>query len=89
MKNSNLDQYTYVVDNGGYHIPIDTDWLEDSADYIAEEAAEDYYDNRDGWEDKWPKIISIYKDSRLLGRFEVDIEYEPTFSASKIEQEEE
>lgn len=62
------------LDSGG-----DLEWL-------AEEAAADFHSNHDGWEGAWPRTITLYgsKTGPELGRFTVDREYEPSFSAQPL-----
>ncbi|MDI6637075.1 hypothetical protein [Pantoea dispersa] len=48
---------------------------------IAQEAAEDFYENHDGWEAAWPREIEIFADGLSLGIFEVEREFTPVFSA--------
>lgn len=48
---------------------------------IADELAEDYNDNHDGWEASWPLELRIYKDGVEVARFEVEKEMVPSFSA--------
>lgn len=52
---------------------------------IAQECAQQDWDDHDGWESKWPKTFSIFHDGELLGYVEVEMEMEPTFSASIID----
>jgi len=60
-------------------------WVgKDSAEYIAEDAAEDYFENHDGWESSWPQSFQIWtEDDEDYGVFEVEMEHEPVFSASE------
>ena len=60
-----------------------SDWDETHLRY-SEAAAQDYYDNCDGWESSWPKTISVFKNDRLLGVYSVELEHEPTFSATLV-----
>jgi len=58
---------------------------------IIEECAEDYFNNRDGWESRnWPKTFILWDDlnGRLLGKYEVDMEAIPHFYAHKLESTE-
>jgi hypothetical protein len=50
---------------------------------VAADAAEDYYSNYDGWEAAWPLEFVLYEseDGPAVGRFEVDCETVPQFSA--------
>lgn len=64
----------------------DYDLADDSwHDSIAEECAKDWYDNKDGWEGKWPRIFSLYrhKEGPAFARFEVTLEHEPAFVTTK------
>jgi hypothetical protein len=49
----------------------------------AEEAADDYHSNHDGWEASWPQVICVEQDGKT-GRFSVDREARPHFMASAI-----
>jgi hypothetical protein len=56
---------------------------EDGIDWIAEECAEDYHSNHDGWECSCPIDFYIYGlDGVLLGVCEVERETVPNFVAS-------
>ena len=54
------------------------------AEEFSEEAARDFYHNRDGWESKWPLEFTVIDDDGLEHRFSVEMEFEPTFSADEI-----
>lgn len=60
-----------------------------SADYLdpreVDESTDDW-ENHDGWEDHWPLNIELFVDGKSVGLFEVVMEMEPTFSASKQER---
>lgn len=62
-----------------------------SGDFWAEEAAEDYFHQHDGWEAHWPLVIALYDgpDGPELARYTVDREYCPEFYAARIEREDE
>lgn len=53
---------------------------------IAEQCAEDFHSNHDGWEVVWPREFVLYEteDGPTLARFEVDMEARPEFSASRL-----
>ena len=53
-------------------------------DSVAEQCAEDWHTNKDGWEGDWPRLFSLYRDKTgpAFARFEVDRECVPQFSAS-------
>lgn len=54
----------------------------DDLGYVAEECAEDYHGNHDGWEAGWPLDFFIFdEEGKLLGKFEVNREAQPVFTA--------
>ncbi len=53
-------------------------------EYLAEDAAEDYYDNHDGYEGDWPVKFAIFDGDKLVGKCEVELGHKPTFSARDI-----
>lgn len=53
----------------------------DDLGWAAEEAAEWYHDNCDGWEASWPKTFRL-SNGKECAEFVVDREYTPTFVAS-------
>ena len=76
-----------VFDDGAFELesPWSNEHAEDAAaELIAEDAAEDYYGNHEGYEESWPCVISVFTESgRLLGTFTVEIELSPVFSATR------
>lgn len=55
------------------------------ADWIAEDAANDYHSEHDGWESHWPLTFRIWDDQgKLLGDYNVDRDYDPVFHASEV-----
>lgn len=61
-------------------------WDRDDLRFVAESAAEDYYDNHDGWEASWPKVFAIHEsaDGPVVALFEVHRDFSPTFSAFMV-----
>jgi len=51
--------------------------------YVAQSAAEDYWDNHDGWESSWPQKICVEVNGET-GTFIVHMDTEPVFYVSKI-----
>lgn len=51
--------------------------------WLAEMAAEDYHDEHDGWEHRWPIEVHLFKDDKPLGTFTVHMEAQPVFSACR------
>lgn len=58
-----------------------SDWDAVDPEYIAQDAAQHYYDECDGWESTWPIKFEIFDGQESLGIYEVHLEHEPTFSA--------
>lgn len=54
--------------------------------YVAEEYADYYHGNRDGWEASWPIIFSIARDGKHLGDVSVDRETRPHFTGRLIKE---
>lgn len=81
-------QYRYTTDyHGPFGLKIN---IEDEGDlsYVAEQAADDFHTNHDGWECSWPRQFKIIgPDDTVLGEFEVDRDVEPVFSAHKLQGE--
>jgi len=72
---------------GWYEIDVNSIWsnpdsiLED----IAEESAEDYFKNHDGWEDQWPLTFYIKGEANnILGAVNVYLDYDPIFTGSIV-----
>ena len=62
---------------------IESSHLPEFADWVAEDCAEDFHSNHDGWESKWPLDFKVWYDfGEVLGVFQIEREYEPLFSAS-------
>lgn len=68
-----------------YSFPKGQKLYGESWDLIADELAEDYHVNHDGWEATWPLQLRIYKDDIEVARFTVEREYEPRFTAWEID----
>lgn len=81
-------KYKYGVDSNMPDYDFETScWnYEDEGDYLAEEMAEDYQNNHDGWEVSFPIELSIFLDGVLVGTYEVEREFSPTFCASKVKE---
>lgn len=64
----------------------DTAWGRPFLEFAAEDCAEDFYSNHDGYEEIWPLTITLHKHEggREIGRFVVGMEVELRFSASQI-----
>lgn len=55
---------------------------------IAEKCAEDCWRRYDGWEQNWPLTFALHNTETgpELARFVVELEVEPSFSASPVEE---
>lgn len=61
----------------------ESDWSEENLEYVAEDCAEDYHYNHDGWEDRWPLDFELWNhEGKFLGKFEVNREAVPEFNAT-------
>jgi hypothetical protein len=54
---------------------------------VAEAAADDYFDEHDGWESRWPLVFRLFtEDGEEVGDFLVELEARPHFSAGRVEK---
>ncbi|KNE28144.1 hypothetical protein ACOTDN_17935 [Achromobacter xylosoxidans] len=62
--------------------------VDDIDEEEAEACAEDYFRNHDGFEANWPLTFAIFDGftGPEIGRWEVALEYEPTFTAAIAQQ---
>jgi hypothetical protein len=86
-------EYWYEVDDSGYRFSLSATESgktfaydlskKDDRRWFAEECAQDYHWNHDGWEASWPMKISIAEteDGPIIETFEVEREAEPVFYA--------
>ena len=54
-----------------------------SKSFIAQECAEDYWDNRDGYEDSWPLNFKLYDSEKAIEPFFeclVGVQFKPDFT---------
>jgi hypothetical protein len=74
----------YYNRNGGKskYGPIESVWDDESTEYIAEECAEDFYENQDGWEASWPINFYLFEDGKddYFAVVEVHLDFTPTFT---------
>ncbi|ERT10476.1 hypothetical protein O185_24645 [Photorhabdus temperata J3] len=81
-----MNKYEYIISGDKYPndaYEFESWWHEYYKSYIAEDAAEDYYEYNDGRESNWPIDFEIYINGKSLGIFTVSLESEPVFSATK------
>lgn len=79
--------YQYEIENDGERFDFKSNFMSDTEtgrSWLAEDAAENFYDEHDGWEVSWPLEFSIYEGDTFLGCFSVDVEYRPHFHASLV-----
>lgn len=75
--------YEYSVEPHDERYAFESKFTPDSKHWLAEDAAEDFFHNHDGWECKWPMVFNVYDDDKHLGRYSVDVEHQPHFSATR------
>lgn len=66
---------------------LDTHWdIHNDGRWAAQDAADNYHSEHDGWECSWPLIFSLHESENgpEICRFSVNREAEPVFSASPI-----
>lgn len=74
--------YTYEIEGlEGQTFDLQSVFLPSASGWLAEEAAEDLYNEHDGWEWSWPATVTVFSDGHCLGRFIVHMEMTPRFSA--------
>ena len=82
-----------------YHLPDgggspDEDYYEfssffdpENGEFLAQDAAEDYHSNHDGWESSWPiELILLDSEGVLIGKYIVDRDVAPVFSAREVQK---
>jgi hypothetical protein len=83
-----MSKYKYFRPDHGGSIEraheFDSDWGPDHGDWIAEDAAQDHYHEHDGWESSWPVKFSIVFDDGRIETYEIELDHEPSFSASLV-----
>ncbi|PIT22121.1 hypothetical protein [Snodgrassella communis] len=83
--------YEYLIDGNEYKVEIDKEYdlnNPDSLELLAKVMAEDYhYNYYGGWNENSVIKITILNGAQELDTFRVDIEYMPTFSVSRIDDE--
>lgn len=79
--------YWYSADADGAERSKVESIFKDDPESAAQEAAQLFWDGG-GWECSWPVTFTIYatEDGPALGRFRVEMEAIPSFSAYEIEE---
>jgi len=79
---------TYLHALKATSLPDPDDDFEDwELESLADDAAEDYHSEHDGWETAWPIEFHLFADKEgkhLLGSFTVERDFEPVFSSTKV-----
>lgn len=80
-----MNTYFYTVDDmyGPYEFKSVWDHIS-NPEWLAEDAAEDFFHGHDGWEHKWPLKFTIQNGYIKPIVFEIDMEPVPSFDARKI-----
>jgi hypothetical protein len=76
---------SYIVDDGigGFKCKSAFD-PEDDPEMVAEDCAQNYHAQHDGWESQWPVDITLLReDGSEICTCEVDREEQPVFSAKR------
>lgn len=70
-----------VTVRGAYDLTDESDQVS-----LAEEAADDYHSNHDGWEASWPITFALAatEDGPEVARFEIERETRPEFHACRV-----
>ena len=76
--------FEYSINNWEDKYPLETEWNIDCLNYIAEDAAQDYYNNCDKFVARWPIHVIIFHKGDRLKKFLVDMKHEPLFTAQGI-----
>jgi len=79
-------EYEYILEDESYPddaVTFVSSWSSGNTAYVAEDAGEEHYDN-DPDPECSPVKLEIFEDGKSLGKFEIFLDYEPTFSAVLI-----
>lgn len=80
--------YTTSCDHEEFYF-FESMWdLDENNSFMASEAAEDFWDNHDGYEVSWPLTIMLHKNEGgpEIGKYSIMRETVPEFHAIKIEK---
>lgn len=76
-------KYKYAVHGWDDKHDLETNF--ESPEFIAEEAAEDYYERHDGWECDWPIKLEIFNGEESMGIFEIELVMSPSFESVEVD----
>ena len=74
-------EYKFTAGDSDHRFTVMSDYLPRDPEWIAEDAAEQYHNEHDGWESRWPITFEVFDGEKSLGRFQVELEAEPVFRA--------
>ena len=81
-------KYKFLIKNYGQTIEDATIFeseYEATLAYIAENAANHFFNSCGGWEYSWPIIFSLYTAENIfLGQFEIELETVPEFTVINL-----
>ena len=79
----------WIPEEGGWagdYYTVESTWDKEELEYVAEDCAEDFHSNHDGWDNDWPiEFVIADEAGEVLGTFNVHMEARPEFSAFKKE----
>lgn len=81
MMSKRIYQYTVAKDSERYD--FDSKFVPESY-WLFEDAADDFYNNHDGWECSWPMRFDLYDADKWLGAREVHMDMAPQFTVFDI-----
>lgn len=76
--------YEYAVHPHDERYEFSSVFTTDAVYWLAEDAAEDFFNEHDGWDSSWPLTFRIFSDGFDLGFWSVDVERVPQFSATRL-----
>jgi len=86
-RRNTMTVYRYYVPDDGqttddcFEFELPGNWDEEP-NHIASEAADDYFNEHDGWDSAWPRDIVVFLTDGREVRCSVSMETEPVFYAS-------
>lgn len=85
-KRMSFKEYRYSTDDEEFEqaYKFKSSWSTNNPEYVAEDAA-GHFHNGGGWEASWPVDIKVWlEDGTFLGKFDVDRDFNPVFSARRL-----
>lgn len=77
-------EYSQIDDGDKFTLSGDTsEYIHDElVNFCVQECASEYHDHHDGWEDEWPIYFILWINGACKGKFRVELEHEPVFTAT-------